>query len=168
MSIAIIRNIDKQGRIIIPAEIRRTMQLREGEPLEFIADKEGLFLRKYDILDSKQIQRHLNILFKTVRCNVAAASETHIIASKGIHIPAKAEITLELARYIHNRKQVIFNEPIPATINTGICVDTIIPFASSLAILLFNKTKSTVTDNERMAAQLIAALLTKEEQIQLN
>ena len=35
----IIRRIDDLGRIVIPKEIRRTMQIREGEALEIYTDK---------------------------------------------------------------------------------------------------------------------------------
>jgi len=43
----IIRRIDDLGRIVIPKEMRRTLRLREGDPLEeFIVDG-GIFLKKY-------------------------------------------------------------------------------------------------------------------------
>ena len=44
----IVRNIDNLGRVVVPKEIRRTMRLREGDPLEIFtgADDEVIF-RKY-------------------------------------------------------------------------------------------------------------------------
>ncbi len=44
----IVRRIDDLGRVVIPKEIRRTMRIREGEPLEIFTDKEGeVILKKY-------------------------------------------------------------------------------------------------------------------------
>lgn len=44
----IVRRIDDLGRIVIPKEIRRTLRLREGTPLEIFTDREGeIILKKY-------------------------------------------------------------------------------------------------------------------------
>lgn len=44
----IVRRIDDLGRVVIPKEIRRTMRIREGDPLEIYTDKEGeVILKKY-------------------------------------------------------------------------------------------------------------------------
>ena len=44
----IVRRIDDLGRVVIPKEIRRTMHIREGDPLEIFTDKEGgLIFKKY-------------------------------------------------------------------------------------------------------------------------
>ena len=44
----IVRRIDDLGRVVIPKEIRRTLRIREGDPLEIYTDKEGgVILRKY-------------------------------------------------------------------------------------------------------------------------
>jgi AbrB family transcriptional regulator (stage V sporulation protein T) len=44
----IVRRIDDLGRIVIPKEIRRTLRIREGDPLEIFTDKEGeIILKKY-------------------------------------------------------------------------------------------------------------------------
>ena len=37
----IIRKIDDLGRVVIPKEIRRTLRIREGDPLEIYTDREG-------------------------------------------------------------------------------------------------------------------------------
>ncbi len=44
----IVRRIDDLGRVVIPKEIRRTMLIREGDPLEIFTDKDGeLIFKKY-------------------------------------------------------------------------------------------------------------------------
>jgi len=44
----IVRRIDDLGRVIIPKEIRRTMRIREGDPLEIFTSEEGITFKKYD------------------------------------------------------------------------------------------------------------------------
>jgi len=44
----IVRRIDDLGRVVIPKEIRRTLRIREGGPLEIFVDREGeVILKKY-------------------------------------------------------------------------------------------------------------------------
>ena len=44
----IVRRIDDLGRIVIPKEIRRTLRIKEGDPLEIFTDREGeVILKKY-------------------------------------------------------------------------------------------------------------------------
>ena len=42
----IVRRIDDLGRVVIPKEIRRTMRIREGDPLELFLDRDGICLQK--------------------------------------------------------------------------------------------------------------------------
>ena len=46
-STGIIRRIDDLGRIVIPKEIRRTLRIGEGSPMEIFVTKEGILLKKY-------------------------------------------------------------------------------------------------------------------------
>lgn len=47
----IVRRIDDLGRVVIPKEIRRTMHIREGDPLEIFVDRDGeVILKKYSPL----------------------------------------------------------------------------------------------------------------------
>ncbi|MEI3060631.1 MAG: stage V sporulation T C-terminal domain-containing protein [Oscillospiraceae bacterium] len=44
----IVRRIDDLGRVVIPKEIRRTLRIREGDPLEIYTEKDGgVIFRKY-------------------------------------------------------------------------------------------------------------------------
>mgnify|MGYP002513832604 CR=1 FL=1 len=44
----IVRRIDDLGRVVIPKEIRRTMRIREGDPLEIYTDGNRIVLKKYE------------------------------------------------------------------------------------------------------------------------
>lgn len=56
----IIRRIDDLGRIAIPKEIRRTMKLKEGDPIEFYIGNGELYLKKYSPCDS--VEREIDEL----------------------------------------------------------------------------------------------------------
>ena len=43
----IVRRIDDLGRVVIPKEIRRTMRIREGDPLEIFLHEGGVLFKKY-------------------------------------------------------------------------------------------------------------------------
>jgi AbrB family transcriptional regulator (stage V sporulation protein T) len=51
----IVRRIDDLGRVVIPKEIRRTMRIREGDPLEIYTDKDGgVIFKKYSLMDGME------------------------------------------------------------------------------------------------------------------
>lgn len=48
----IIRRVDDLGRVVIPKEIRRTLKIREGDPLEIFLENDCVCFRKYSVLGS--------------------------------------------------------------------------------------------------------------------
>lgn len=48
----IVRRIDDLGRVVIPREIRRTLKIREGDPLEILIEKNCVCFKKYSTLGS--------------------------------------------------------------------------------------------------------------------
>ena len=51
----IVRRVDDLGRIVIPKEIRRTLRIREGDPLEIYTEKDGgVIFRKYSPMSDLQ------------------------------------------------------------------------------------------------------------------
>ncbi len=48
----IVRRIDDLGRVVIPKEIRRTMRIREGDPLEIFTDNDGEVIFKNILLSA--------------------------------------------------------------------------------------------------------------------
>jgi len=51
----IVRRVDNLGRIVIPKEIRRTLRIREGDPLEIYTEKDGgVIFRKYSPMSDLQ------------------------------------------------------------------------------------------------------------------
>ncbi len=55
----IVRRIDDLGRVVIPKEIRRTLRIREGDPLEIFTDREGeIILKKYSPIGERELWRN--------------------------------------------------------------------------------------------------------------
>lgn len=46
----IVRRVDDLGRVVIPKEIRRTLKIREGDPLEIFLEKDCVCFQKYSVL----------------------------------------------------------------------------------------------------------------------
>lgn len=47
-SMGIVRRIDELGRVVIPRELRRTLAIKDGDPLEVFTEEDGnIVLRKY-------------------------------------------------------------------------------------------------------------------------
>lgn len=82
----IVRRIDDLGRVVIPKEIRRTMRIREGDPLEIFTEKDGeVIFKKYspmgELADfSGQICETLS---KTTGCITVVSDRDTIISVSG-------------------------------------------------------------------------------------
>lgn len=46
-STGIVRNVDELGRIVIPKELRRSLDIKERDPIEIFVDNERIILQKY-------------------------------------------------------------------------------------------------------------------------
>ena len=59
----IIRRIDDLGRVVIPKEIRRTIRIREGDPLEIFVEGGAVIFKKYQTMGNLETQ--CNVLCDT-------------------------------------------------------------------------------------------------------
>ena len=83
----IVRRIDDLGRVVIPKEIRRTMRIREGDPLEIYTDREGeVIFKKYSPIGELMdfAAEYAETLYKTCNMPVAVCDRDCIIACAGI------------------------------------------------------------------------------------
>lgn len=82
----IVRRIDDLGRVVVPKEIRRTLRIREGDPLEIFTDREGeIILKKYSPIGelSEFAQQYADSLSQTTGHTVAVSDKDQIIAASG-------------------------------------------------------------------------------------
>ena len=81
----IIRRIDDLGRIIIPKEIRRTLRIHEGDPMEIFVQDGGVLFKKYSIIEEMHdfAQSVADILFETTGSMALVSNKDYIIAVAG-------------------------------------------------------------------------------------
>ena len=82
----IVRRIDDLGRVVIPKEIRRTMRIREGDPLEIFTAKDGeLIFKKYSPIGELTdfALQICDSLRKTTDCIAAVCDRDTVVAIAG-------------------------------------------------------------------------------------
>ena len=83
----IVRRIDDLGRVVIPKEIRRTLRIREGDPLEIYTDTEGeVIFKKYSPIGelSETATQYADVLSKTSGLPILICDRDHVIAVAGV------------------------------------------------------------------------------------
>ena len=82
----IVRRIDDLGRVVIPKEIRRTLRIREGDPLEIFVDREGeVILKKYSPISelSDFAKEYAEALYDPLHLLILVADRDTYIAVSG-------------------------------------------------------------------------------------
>ncbi len=99
----IVRRIDDLGRVVIPKEIRRTMRIREGDPLEIFTEKDGeVIFKKYSPIGELGdfAVTYADTLSKTIGKGACITDRDSIIAVSGI--PKKELIEKRVSQDIEN------------------------------------------------------------------
>lgn len=111
----IVRRVDDLGRIVIPKEIRRTLRIREGDPLEIYTEKDGgVIFRKYSPMGDLQE-------FAVQMCDSIGESTGHIAAISdrdsilAVHGVPKRELldrpnSLELEKLMKQRTNYLYRQ----------------------------------------------------------
>ena len=84
----IVRRIDDLGRVVIPKEIRRTMRIREGDPLEIFTDRDGeVIFKKYSPIGELLgfAAQYADTLHKTCTNPVIICDRDTVVAYSGLH-----------------------------------------------------------------------------------
>ena len=83
----IVRRIDDLGRVVIPKEIRRTMRIREGDPLEIFTDRDGeVIFKKYSPIGELLgfAMQYAETLYKTSNHSVIVCDRDTVVAFAGV------------------------------------------------------------------------------------
>ena len=111
----IVRRVDDLGRIVIPKEIRRTLKIREGDPLEIYTEKDGgVIFRKYSPMGDLQdfAAQICDSIGANTGCIAAVSDRDSIIALSGA---PKRELvdkpnSRELDKLMEQRKNYRYQE----------------------------------------------------------
>ncbi len=106
----IVRRIDDLGRVVIPKEIRRTMRIREGDPLEIYTSNDGeVIFKKYSAIGemSENATQVADIMHKLAGCPVVVFDRDHVVATSGVTKREFQErrVSPELEELMESRKQ---------------------------------------------------------------
>jgi AbrB family transcriptional regulator (stage V sporulation protein T) len=169
----IVRRIDDLGRVVIPKEIRKTMRIREGDPLEIYTDKDGeVIFKKYSLMSglsdfSSQLCETLN---KTTGHVVAVTDRDTVIASAGV---SKRELSgrriSDPLEQIMEKRQVFLRRteetPIPLSSDSErFTIDVAAPILSEgdvLGSVIFVTGSLPYGETEYKLAQTVAGFLGK-------
>ena len=169
----IVRRIDDLGRVVIPKEIRRTMRIREGDPLEIYTSREGeVIFKKYSLLGG--VEDFAAELCETMSrstgsvCAVTDRDTVIAVAGGGKRELSGKRISPELEQIMESRKIYQYTgEGQPLQVTEGIdsllttVAAPILAEGDLLGLVLFiSSDPAAVTgDTEYKLAQTIAAFL---------
>lgn len=110
----IVRRIDELGRVVIPKEIRRTLRIREGDPLEIYTDRDGeVILKKYSPIGemSAFAKDYTESLWRSLGHIAVIVDRDQVVAASGV--PRKElwdkQITPDVEQAIAARQTVALN-----------------------------------------------------------
>ena len=174
----IVRRIDDLGRVVVPKEIRRTLRIREGDPLEIFTDREGeIILKKYSPIGELGTfaQQYSDSLAQTTGYVVCVTDRDTVIACAG---NGKKEylgrhISRELEELIQGRQslQAVSGDrsfvPVSSEPMEGLLSETIAPVISEgdaigSVILLGREGKNKMGETEQKLAAAAAAFLGRQ------
>ena len=163
----IIRRFDDLGRIVVPREIRRLLQLHEGNAMEISVAGNSIILNKYQPLHFHETLcgPYLAAFCKNFQLACAICDTEHVLASRVTTIP-KEPMLSQPARDHIQALELYFYSPdsrIPLLEDGSHTVDTLCPIGTKGqpigAVVLPHY--RTVTDAERICAKLLADILTE-------
>ena len=136
----IVRRIDDLGRVVIPKEIRRTMRIREGDPLEIYTDREGeVIFKKYSPIGelTNFAAQYADTLNKVCMMDVIICDKDAVIACAGVPKREYLEKSLsaELEKVMEGRSMYIHKEGVehmmPLSVSLAHYVSCAMPIISS-------------------------------------
>jgi AbrB family transcriptional regulator (stage V sporulation protein T) len=174
----IVRRIDDLGRVVIPKEIRRTLRIKEGTPLEIFTDREGeVILKKYSPIGELSLfaKEYAEALAQTTGMLSCITDHDQVVAAAGSGCKefAGKEISRELEEAISERKGKCLNGnekgKIPVTgeqknllfsqiVQPIICAGD----AIGSVILMGKEEKDVMGDAQRLLVQTAAGFLGRQ------
>ncbi len=170
----IVRRIDDLGRVVIPKEIRRTMRIREGDPLEIYTSAGGeVIFKKYSPVGEMGEYAHLlcDAAARQTEFSVCICDRDHCIAAAGTSAKEYLGqgISEALEKIIEGRKARDFSsdEAVSAFGTSGSVMGYAVPIIAAGDIsgaVLFIRTEAAgvVGEAEKSLAHCISAFISKQ------
>lgn len=172
----IVRRIDDLGRVVIPKEIRRTLRIREGDPLEIFTATDGeVIFKKYSPIGEMSVfaEQYADVLSRISGLPTIICDRDHVIAVAGVSKREFLErrITSSLENYIENRKSYTAStstvsdvQPVEGIEHYAAVIYPIIASGdvTGAVVMLKGDSNKAPTDIEIKLAQSAAAFLGKQ------
>lgn len=171
----IVRRIDDLGRVVIPKEIRRTLRIREGDPLEIFVDRDGeVILKKYSPINELGhfAQEYAESLFDSLTVPVLICDRDDIIAVAGESKKEYLNKTIgsHVTKAIENRNQVLKSESDTLELLDGremeldsYCLTPIIANGDPIGcVILFSTDGQKISEVEAKVSESAAIFLGKQ------
>ncbi|RKQ33060.1 stage V sporulation protein T [Oceanobacillus halophilus] len=171
----IVRRIDDLGRVVIPKEIRRTLRIREGDPLEIFVDREGeVILKKYSPINELGhfAKEYAEALFDSLQFPVLICDRDEVIAVAG---ESKKDylnkvIGSQITKTIENRTTLFESETNTLEILDGkeqevdsYCISPIIANGDPIGcVLMFSKDGNKLSNVEQKSAETASGFLARQ------
>jgi AbrB family transcriptional regulator, stage V sporulation protein T len=170
----IVRRIDDLGRVVIPKEIRRTLRIREGDPLEIFVDRDGeVILKKYSPISelSSFAKEYADALFDSLGHTILICDRDNFIAVAGgskkeylsKNISSQIEKIMEDRSSIldSSEKQVAIVEGQEETI-TSFTVGPIVANGDPIGAVIILSKEATLGEVEQKAVETAAGFLARQ------
>lgn len=174
----IVRRIDELGRVVIPKEIRRTLRIKEGDPLEIFTDRDELMLKKYSPIAtierfSEATARSLNDLSGKIAVICDTDGVLHAYGEGKRDFGGKS-LSADMEKVLKDRRSYVASAaeggdviPLTAAKEEGITAQVIVPIVSSGdclgAVALLSKEEGAKFDQNTVnLARLTADILANQ------
>lgn len=171
----IVRRIDDLGRVVIPKEIRRTMRIREGDPLEIYTNSDGeVIFKKYSPIGEMTgfAGQYADVLYKMCGTPAVICDRDHVIAAAGIpkkevlerRITPVLEEAMESRRCVGSESASAHIRPIEGVERQAmICCPVVTGGDVTGSVLLLSQTpESNPSDIQCKLTQAAAAFLSRQ------
>lgn len=169
MSSGIIRRIDPLGRIVLPKEIRRTLHIEDGDPLEISLSGKRIILDRYFPLTGlkEQSEAFLKVFSKELSVAAAVCSLDTVIFYRGFSLSGDNELSVEMRSLIRSQSVYQYNaqNPVYLTVSSACPINASFSIGTPAkpvgALVLIRDKNNDATDNQMDTAKFIAKALTE-------
>ena len=174
----IVRRIDELGRVVIPKEIRKTLRLKEGDPLEIFTERDELMLKKYSPIAtlerfSKATARSLNELSGKLAVICDTDGVLHAFGDGKKEFDGKT-LSEQMDKILKERRSYVANTrdggdvlPIVQPAEEGITAQIIVPIVANgdclgAVVVLSRQDGAEIDENDMNLAKLTADILANQ------
>ncbi|MCK4257610.1 MAG: AbrB/MazE/SpoVT family DNA-binding domain-containing protein [Halanaerobiales bacterium] len=171
----IVRKIDNLGRVVIPKELRKNLNIAEGTNLEIFVDRKGkVILKKYSPLaEIEQLDDYVKTLSQTTECDAMIVDTERVIASSTDNLNYRlGKGPLDA---LEQRKMLVIKEAKSEEICKGCehqncsiksaIISPIIRHGDVFGAVLLSSCDKTMGDYEATIAKTAASILAKQARV---